>query len=304
MLDEVNALLRPDVTDVFISSDGVWARSFGKNYRLSWSPGEAEVRDLAAELVGLGGRHIDDATPYADVALNGGIRVHAVLHPMSVRGTSIAIRVPRPRIPRLSDFEREGAITQRQAAELRADVHNRKTFLVTGAAGAGKTTLLAALMSEVDEGERIVSLEDVAELRIEHPHVVSLEVRQANADGYGHIALAELVRQSLRMRPDRLVLGECRGVEVLDMFSAFTTGHDGGGATLHARSLDEIPARLGAIAASMNAPAEVLTRLAASAIDRVCHVSIVNGERRVSVGRFESRDDIGLSVRVAPVRSS
>ena len=152
----------------------------------------------------------------------------------------------------------------------RANLHN------TGAAGSGKTTFLSALLGSAAPTERIVVIEDVAELRIAHPHVVALEARQPNLEGAGGIGLAELVRQALRMRPDRLVLGECRGAEIRDLLSALNTGHDGGAGTLHANALGDVPARLGALA-GLDAPA--VARQAVSAIGLVCHLRRV-GERR------------------------
>ena len=196
------------------------------------------MRDLAVALIGLGGRHIDDATPCVDVRLEGGIRVHAVLPPVAAEGTAISIRVPRLDAPDLATLEARGMFDARMRERCSSDaVARRENLLVTGAAGAGKTTLLAALLGRGAGGERIVTIEDVAELRIDHPHHVRLEARQANLEGAGAIGLARLVREALRMRPDRLVVGECRGEEVRELLSALNTGHDGGAGTLHANGL-------------------------------------------------------------------
>ena len=164
-------------------------------------------------------------------------------------------------------------------------------MLVTGAGGSGKTTLLGAMLSEAAGAERIVTIEDVAELRIRHPHVVALEARQANAEGAGAIGLEQLVREALRMRPDRLVLGECRGAEVRELLAALNTGHDGGAGTLHANSLDDVPARLEALGALAGLTPEALARQAVSAIDAVLHVERDGCRRR----RVAAIGELGLA---------
>jgi hypothetical protein len=159
----------------------------------------------------------------------------------------------------------------------------RANLLVSGAAGAGKTTLLAALLAEAPAHERIVTIEDVAELRIAHPHHVRLEARQPNIEGFGGIGLARLVREALRMRPDRLVVGECRGDEVRELLSALNTGHDGGAGTVHANGLHDVPARLEALGAPAGLDDRALARQAASAIGLVVHVErSADGSRRIA----------------------
>ena len=151
-------------------------------------------------------------------------------------------------------------------------VRRRENMLVTGGAGAGKTTLLSALLAASRPDERIVTIEDVAELRIDHPHHVRLEARQPNLEGAGAIGLARLVREALRMRPDRLVVGECRGEEVRELLTALNTGHDGGAGTLHANGLDDVPARLEALGALAGLDDQALARQVVSAIGLVLHV--------------------------------
>jgi pilus assembly protein CpaF len=168
------------------------------------------------------------------------------------------------------------------AQRLRSAIANRENMLISGATGSRKTTLLAALLAEVPHDQRIVTIEDVAELDVRHPCVVGLEARQANSEGVGGIGLGELVRQALRMRPDRLVVGECRGPELLDFLTALNTGHAGGGITMHANSLPEVPARLRALAEAHALSASALTALAAAAIDLVVHVQRTEGRRVVS----------------------
>ena len=290
LLDPLRPFLDdPQVTDVFVNgAAGLFVdRGTGAMPVPQWLGSEEQVRDLAVTLIGLGGRHIDDATPCVDVRLEGGIRVHAVLPPVSAEGTVISIRVPAAECPDIDALQRGGMFDVSAAARLRALVARRENLLITGAAGAGKTTLLAALLGCAPASERIVTIEDVAELRIDHPHHVRLEARQANLEGAGAIGLPRLVREALRMRPDRLVVGECRGEEVRELLSALNTGHDGGAGTLHANGLHDVPARLEALGALAGMDALVLARQAASAIGCVVHIGRgADGVRRVeSVGR-------------------
>jgi pilus assembly protein CpaF len=175
---------------------------------------------------------------------------------------------------------------------LREAVAQRRNLLLTGAGGTGKTTLLAALLAEAAPRERIVVIEDVAELDIAHPHVVRLEARQANLEGSGRVGLDLLLREALRMRPDRLVVGECRGAELRELLAALNTGHDGGAGTLHANSVDDVPARLEALGSVAGMSAEAVARQAVSAFDLVVHLERRDGGRRVGgVGRFRLDGD-------------
>jgi pilus assembly protein CpaF len=264
----------PDVTDLFVNgAAGLFVdRGDGPAREASWHASEEDVRDLAVALIGLGGRHIDDATPCVDVRLDGGVRIHAVLPPVAAEGTAISIRVPRLDRPSLDDLHRRGMFGDEARAALDGLIVRRENILVTGAAGAGKTTLLASILSAAPPHERIVTIEDVAELRIDHPHHVRLEARQANLEGAGAIGLARLVREALRMRPDRLVVGECRGDEVRELLSALNTGHDGGAGTLHANGLHDVPARLEALGALAGLDDRAVARQVASAIGIVLHV--------------------------------
>ncbi len=281
------------VTDLFVNGDrGLWIdRGSGAEREPAWTADEPEVRALAIRLIARGGRHIDEATPAVDVRLGGGVRVHAVLPPVSTRGTVISVRVPRVAGFPLRALAAAGMLDAAQEAMLRDAVARRRNLLVTGAAGAGKTTLLAALLSEADPRDRIVLIEDVAELAVDHPHVVSLEARQANLEGTGRLGLDALLREALRMRPDRLVVGECRGVELRELLSALNTGHDGGAGTLHANSLDDVPARLEALGSAAGLDAHAVARQSVSAFDLVLHVERVDGRRRLAgIGRFAMRD--------------
>lgn len=279
---------QPGVTDLFVNGDaGLWIdRGHGAERVRDWNLDEAEVRELAVRLVAVGGRHIDEATPCVDVRLGDGIRVHAVLPPVSSTGTLLSVRLPHADGFTLAELERAGMFAG-QGARLRRAVEARENLLVTGAAGSGKTTLLAALLAEAAPGERIVTIEDVAELRIRHPHVVGLEARQANLEGAGRLGLDSLLREALRMRPDRLVVGECRGSEIRELLAALNTGHDGGAGTLHANSLADVPARLEALGSLAGMSAEAVARQAVSAIGLVLHVEQRGGVRRLAaLGRF------------------
>ena len=277
-LDPVAAYIGdPAVTDVFVNgARGVWVdRGSGAVRDPMWRADEAAVRDLARALIALGGRHIDEASPCVDVRLSSGMRIHAVLPPISTAGTTISIRIPRVVRPTLEALEARGMFRARPGALawLRSLVTARVNVLVTGAAGSGKTTLLAALLAQAPPSDRIVTIEDVAELTIAHPHHVALEARQPNLEGAGGVGLARLVREALRMRPDRLVLGECRGDEVRELLAALNTGHDGGAGTVHASGLREVPARLEALGALAGLDDTALARQAISAIGAVVHVA-------------------------------
>jgi pilus assembly protein CpaF len=281
-LDEV--LHRPGITDILINGDrGMWVdEGHGLEVEPSWIATEAEVRRLARELVARGGRHLDEAHPCVDVRAGPGIRVHAVLPPISGVGTVISIRIAGSKTRTLADLVDGGMMSAEQAERIGTVVRSRGTLLIAGAAGSGKTTLLAAALAVVPATERIIVLEDVAELAITHPHVVSLETRQANIEGAGALDMSELVRHSLRMRPDRLVLGECRGAEIGVFLTALNTGHGGGGTTLHANSLHDVASRLESIGMMAGLSPEVLARHAASAWDLVVFLERDAGARRVA----------------------
>ncbi|WP_460772307.1 TadA family conjugal transfer-associated ATPase [Microbacterium sp. GXF7504] len=275
----------PEVTDVFVNGGGglFVDRGEGAVPIAGWDADERLVRGLAVSLVALGGRHLDEATPCVDVRLADGIRVHAVLAPVAASGTSVSIRIPRTGDVGLDGLERRGMFGPGVRTRLESLVAARTNLLLTGAGGTGKTTLLAALLATAPATERIVTIEDVAELRIDHPHHVRLEARQPNLEGAGGIGLARLVREALRMRPDRLVVGECRGEEVRELLSALNTGHDGGAGTLHANGLDDVPARLEALGALAGLDDRALARQVVSAIGAVVHLARdADGTRRVA----------------------
>ena len=293
-------LLRPGVTDLFVTGTGeLWSDGppHGLRREDGWRADAGEARSLAVRLIAAGGRHIDEATPFVDVRLRGGVRVPAVRPPVSPGGALLSIRVPRRAQPTLDDLVAAGGMRPPDGDRLLRAVRARTNLLITGAGGAGKTTLLAALLATAPPHERIVVIEDVAELRIPHPHVVGLETRQPNLEGAGGVDLRRLVREALRMRPDRLVLGECRGEEVRDLLGALNTGHDGGAGTLHANSLDDVPARLEALGALAGLDDRALARQAVSAIGLVVHLERDGPARRVDgFGRLRVGADGRLAI--------
>ena len=290
MRAHLEELLRdPTVTDILISSNaGLWIdKGAGLLHDRAWSATELEVRHLAVDLIGRGGRHIDQAHPCVDVRLQGNIRVHAVLAPVASMGTTIAIRIPRTAGLSWEDRVSQGFCTPAQKDFLCKAVRNKRTILITGAAGTGKTSLLGHLLSDVPTTERIVVLEDVGELQIDHPHVVSLEAQQAKVEGAGGISLETLVPHALRMRADRLVLGECRGTELGAVLTALNTGHTGGGLTLHANSLHEVPARLRALGFLAGMSTDLVASLVRGGLDLVVHLERgEHGRHIAALGEF------------------
>jgi pilus assembly protein CpaF len=279
----------PSVTDVFVNGrDGAWVdRGDGLQRASGVQLDEVELRELAVRLVSIGGRHIDEATPCVDARLGGGIRVHAVLAPISAIGTLLSVRLPRTEFPTIDSLDATGFFASVPRKAVESLVARRVNLLITGAGGSGKTTLLAAMLARASPLERIIAIEDVAELRVQHPHFLALEARQPNLEGAGGLGLERLVREALRMRPDRLVLGECRGAELRELLAALNTGHDGGAGTLHANSLADVPARLEALGALAGMSAVAVARQTVSAIGAVLHVERTpDGRRLAAMGEF------------------
>ena len=261
---------------------------------------DEQVRRLAIRLAAAAGRRLDDAAPFVDGRLPDGTRLHAVLAPVAEPGTCVSLRVPARRSFALEGLVSAGSLPPDGAGVLRALVARRVPFLVSGGTGTGKSTLLSALLALVPAEERIVLVEDARELRPAHPHCVRLEGRPPNGEGAGAIALTTLVRQALRMRPDRVVLGEVRGGELTDLLTALNTGHEGGCGTVHANSIADIPARLEALAALGGLGRDACHAQVAAALKAVIHVRRErSGARRVAgVGVFRRGGD-GL-VEVVP----
>jgi pilus assembly protein CpaF len=288
-------------TDVLVTApDAVWIDD-GNGLRRSSIrfADEAAVRRLAQRLALSAGRRLDEAQPWVDGQLTGlgtgqfSVRLHAVLPPIAAGGTCLSLRVLRPATQDLAALTRSGAIAREAAALLEGIIAARLAFLITGGTGAGKTTLLAAVLGAVDGDERIVCVEDAAELAPAHPHLVKLVARCANVEGVGEVTVRDLVRQALRMRPDRIVVGEVRGAEVVDLLAALNTGHDGGAGTVHANNAAEVPARLEALAALGGLDRAASHSQLAAAVQVVLHVSRDRtGARRLTeIGVLERGDD-------------
>ncbi|MET4540365.1 pilus assembly protein CpaF [Arthrobacter bambusae] len=274
----------PAVTDIFVNGPtSVWLdRGQGLERSSVHFDTEQQVRSLASRLVSAGGRRLDDGSPCVDVRLNGGYRVHAVLSPISTTGTLLSIRIRRENVFTLQELRESAMFSEQGEWVLRAIMSQRLSFLISGATGSGKTTLLSTLLGLSHPTERLVLIEDAAELNPVHPHVVTLESRHGNLEGGGALDLGELVRQALRMRPDRLIVGECRGAEVRELLTALNTGHTGGGGTIHANAAEAVPARLVALGALAGLNAEAVRLQVSSALDVVIHVDRTPTGRKVA----------------------
>lgn len=302
-LQELLAL--PGVTDVLVNgAEGVYLdRGRGLEPAGVHLGGEAAVRRLAQRLAALGGRRLDDASPYVDVRLPDGTRLHAVLAPLARPGTSISLRLPARRPFTVPELVAAGSVPAPVGRLLEALVASRAAFLVTGGTGSGKTTVLAALLGLVPPQERIVVVEDAAELAPDHPHVVSLEARPANLEGAGAVALRTLVRQALRMRPDRIVVGEVRGAEVVELLAALNTGHEGGCGTLHANRAADVPARVEALAQAAGLDRAAAHSQLAAGVEAVVHLRRSrDGVRGVEEVAVPSRRPDGTVVMLSAVR--
>ncbi|WP_120722699.1 TadA family conjugal transfer-associated ATPase [Streptomyces hundungensis] len=295
-------LADPEVTDVLVSApDRVWVdRGGGLELTGVRFADAAAVRRLAQRLAAVAGRRLDDARPWVDARLPDGTRMHAVLDPVAVGSACLSLRVVRPRAFTLAELTAAKTVPPGGERLLRALIEARVSFLVSGGTGTGKTTLLSTLLGLVGAEERIVLAEDSAELRPDHPHVVRLESRPANQEGAGLVTLRDLVRQALRMRPDRLVVGEVRGAEVTDLLGALNTGHEGGSGTVHANSAADVPARLEALGTAAGLDRAALHSQLAAALSVVVHlVRDRAGQRRIAEVRVLERDPAGL-VRTVP----
>lgn len=298
----LQALLdHPATTDVLVNGDGqVWVdRGAGLQHTGLRLGTAREIRTLATRLAAACGQRLDDASPIVDGTLPNGTRLHAVLAPLSATGTLISLRTQQATALSLADLVSHGAMPPAIAEVLGALVRVRANVLVSGAAGAGKTTLLAAMLGLVPGDERIVCIEEAVELRPSHPHVVHLQVRRANVQQAGQVTMADLVRAAMRMRPDRLVLGECRGAEVREVLGALNTGHDGGWATVHANTSADVPARLLALGALAGMTPATVRAQTVSALDAVIHLQRDHGHRRIAEIALFDREASGFTTSIA-----
>jgi pilus assembly protein CpaF len=265
-------LALPGISDVVVNApDSVWLdRGTGLERAAVTFPDDAAVRRLAQRLAAVAGRRLDDAMPFVDAALPDGTRLHAVLPPLCAC-TTLSLRVLGRERLSMTDLVARQTFPAEIAELLAAVVAARLAFVITGGTGAGKTTLLGSLLALVPPNERVLVIEDAPEIELSG-HAVRLLTRAANVEGAGAVGLRELVRQSLRMRPDRLVVGEFRGAEMVELLVALNTGHEGGAATLHANSAADVPARLCALGGLAGLPGAAVTSLVAPALDVVIHL--------------------------------
>ena len=277
------------VTDVLVNGhQQVWLQRGDASLESVASPFESEdeLARLAQTLVSSGGRHLDQANPFADVAISGAIRVHASLASACHPKTLLSIRVHLDRHFGLDELFSLGMFGELELQLLKSIVQRRENFLIAGGAGSGKTTLLRAMLAEC-QGERIIAIEDVAELGLQVGHFISLQTRQSNIEGVGGIGMDQLVREALRMRPDRIAVGEVRGPELLIMLQALNTGHTGGGATIHANTFDKVKDRLVTISYQCGVDPKELLANADSAIDWLIFVSRHGSARKVlQIGKY------------------
>lgn len=271
----------PGVTDVVVHAGGIWVdRGAGMEPTDVRVGGEGEVRALAVRLAALAGQRLDDAAPIVDGVLPSGVRLHAVLPPLAADGTAISLRAHHQQELSFEALRERGAFGEEMGAVLRALVARRANGVIAGATGTGKTTLLSALLALVPPEERVVCIEEVRELEPAHPHVSHLQARAANVQASGAVGLDALVRAALRMRPDRIILGEARGAEIREVLTALNTGHAGSWFTLHANSVADVPARLAALGALAGMSPQMVVLQAAVALD------VVVVARRGPAGRY------------------
>jgi pilus assembly protein CpaF len=268
---------QPDM--VFVERKGVLERSSVK------FQDEDHVRNIAVRIASRVGRRVDESTPMCDARLEDGSRVNIIIPPLSLKGTSISIRKFTVKRFGLHDLAKAKSMSPEMAQFLGVAVRSRLSVLISGGTGSGKTTLLNAMSSQIGPEERIITIEDAAELQLQQPHVVTLETRMANIQGEGAVAIRDLLRNALRMRPDRIIVGEVRGNEAVDMLQAMNTGHNGSFGTIHANSPRDALMRLENMAemAQLGMSSHSIRSQIASAIDLVVHVErLPDGERRVT----------------------
>ncbi len=278
-------LMDPEVSEVMVNgADDVYVERKGRVERVDglWFEGEAQVLNLIERIVSPLGLRVDESSPYVDARLPDGSRVNAIVPPLSLCGPTVTIRKfsLRPLTP--ADLVEMGSITREVLDLLAERVRGRANIIVSGGTGSGKTTLLGALSSFIPSDERLITIEDVAELRLSQPHVVALEARPPNVDGVGEVTVRSLVRNALRMRPDRIIVGEVRGGEAIDMLQAMNTGHEGSMSTAHANSSRDLLSRLETMAlmSDLELPVSHVREQIASALDLIVHTARLSDGRR------------------------
>lgn len=290
-------LREPGVTDVIVNGPtDVWVdRGEGLQRTDVRFASDADVRRLAQRLAATAGRRLDEASPFVDARMPDGSRLHCVIAPIATAGTLVSLRIPHRVAFTLEELIARGSIDESGAQWLREIIAGRLAFLICGGTGSGKTTILSTLLGLVPQHERIVIVEDSTELAPDHGHCVSMQARPANVEGAGVVTLRDLVRQALRMRPDRIVVGEVRGAEVVDLLGAMNTGHEGGCGTIHANSASAVPARLEALGLMAGLDRLAVHALVSAGVDAVLHLGRSSaGHRFVAGVHVLSRDDAGF----------
>ena len=277
----------PEITEIMVNGPRkVYVERSGKIHRTdAVFRSEEELRRAIDKIVARVGRRVDESSPYVDARLADGSRVNAIIPPLAIHGSALTIRKFSADPLSADDLVQYGTLTRELVELLQASVRGRMNLLVSGGTGAGKTTLLNVLSGFLPEDERIITIEDSAELRMQQPHVVSLEFRPANIEGQGEVTIRDLVRNALRMRPDRIVVGEVRGGETLDMLQAMNTGHDGSISTIHANSPRDVLSRLETMAlmTGMDLTVRAIREQVAAALNLIVHVArLQDGTRRVT----------------------
>ncbi len=287
-LGPLEELLADDsITEIMVNGPGqVYVERAGKLELTECNfINDASVNLIIERIVSPIGRRIDESQPYVDARLQDGSRVNAIIHPLSLIGPCITIRKFSKDPFRVQDLINFGTLTKAVAEFLNICVLLRKNIIVSGGTGSGKTTLLNVLSSYIPDDERILTIEDAAELRLSQQHIVRLEARPANIEGRGAVSIRDLVRNALRMRPDRIVVGECRGSEALDMLQAMNTGHEGSLTTIHANTPRDALARLETMVlmAGLDLPVRAIREQVGSAVHLICQISrFSDGSRKIS----------------------
>jgi pilus assembly protein CpaF len=277
----------PEITDILVNNkDQIYVEKHGKLERtLKKFVSNEQVRQIIERIVAPLGRRIDESQPMVDARLPDGSRVNAIISPLSLTGPTLTIRKFGTEQLKINDLETLHTLTGTMKEFLRASVLMRKNIIVSGGTGSGKTTVLNILSEFIPGNERIITIEDAAELKLNHEHWVRLESRALNIEGKGAITMRDLFRNSLRMRPDRIIIGECRGPESLDMLQAMNTGHDGSMTTIHANSTQDVLARLDSLIliSGIEIPLRAIREMIASAIDLIVHTArLADGTRKVT----------------------
>lgn len=275
----VSEIMVNSANDIFIERQGRL-----QQVPLAFSDDDA-IRNVIERIVAPLGRRIDESSPLVDARLADGSRVNAIIPPVALKGPTITIRRFNRRVMTPDTLVENGSASPEMMAFLRVAVEQRRSLIVSGGTGSGKTTLLNVLSNLIPKGERLITIEDAAELKLMHPHLVSLESRPANAEGRGAITIRDLVRNALRMRPDRIIVGECRGAEALDMMQAMNTGHEGSMTTVHANTPRDVLSRVEMLMlmAGIELPLTALREQVASAVDLIIHQArFSDGSRRIT----------------------